>query len=123
MQWAVDTFPKKDVVQILISLKELHARDLRQSSSDLFRRCSRGDAIDTKHANVELTPICPLLINRKEIGFTTSAADCSQAGAIEVFDHCYGAGFNCFWRRNRQFCCDGTNAGLVNSTRLRVQAK
>ena len=103
MQRPVDAFPKKDIVDITVALKQLHLRDLLQCPVHLLRISSRG-AVDTKDPDIEPALGLPLLKNLQYIGVATRNADRGKARSIHVLDQGPAAGLQLFRRYLGKFC-------------------
>src|SRR5271170_7695384 len=97
MQRLVDALPKKDIVDITVTLKQLDPGDLPQGLVHLLRSSGR-DAVDTIDPDIELALRLPFLKNLQYIGVAARHAGRGKTRSIHVFDHGPAAGLKLFRR-------------------------
>src|SRR5665213_898115 len=91
MQRLVDALSKKDIVDVTVTLRQLHPGNLLQGPVYLLRSTRHG-TVDTKDADIEPALSLPFLKNLQHIAIATRNADRGEARSIHVVNQGPAAG-------------------------------
>src|SRR5262245_33756887 len=109
VQRSVNTLAEKDLIDSVVSLKQLHLRDLWQRAIHLFCIRARGHAVDAENADIQFLPARQISINRQQFGFASSTAERRETGSIQIADHRYSTCLYFARRSSRKPCRQAPN--------------